>query len=557
MSEGDFLTPELMKGTNWRALERAVARTMSHCGWTDVKVIGRRGDGGGDILAKRLVQGREKVYVVQVKSVTGTNYVGPDAIQEVIDALSLYNADACIVATNGEFTGPATIRASQLKEHGIECRLWNGTFLKLLLSQWPEEHHEKRKPRKYQEKIITKTYNKFKNGGRTAQLVVATGLGKSTIAGELSALLREQGLNRIMVLCHSQPLCLQLEQSFWPQIGKGVPTHVFFNGVPPKRFAGINFGTYQTLIGYLSGLNEDDFDLIIVDEAHHALADGFLLCLNHLRPKLLIGMTATPWRGDGRNINDIFGDPVEEISLVDGMKMGYLAKVSYRIFCDTVDWRDVFQRDNVKDMSIKDLNKKLFLPQRDEAMISETMKVAFQIPNPRIIFFCASVEHCKRLSDLINLTGIIRCKPLSGVNPLERYKSLMEFSTGKIQAVTAVDVLNEGIDVPDVNIIVFLRVTHSRRIFVQQLGRGLRISPSKKEVIALDFVSDIRRLMDVLVMNNEAKKIRGLPFETIYFPNGFVRFENEGILPFVEQWLNDITKLSSDDEKKSLSFPEV
>ncbi|QRF22265.1 hypothetical protein FY534_00125 [Alicyclobacillus sp. TC] len=554
--DDSFLTEAVMQGTNWRAMERVVARTMSHCGWSDVRIIGRRGDGGGDVLGKRTVNGKEKVFVVQVKAVTGSNYVGPSAVQEALDALALYGGDIAVVATNGDFTTSARTRIKELQKYGFDCRLWNGAFLREILAKWPVEHWEQRKPRPYQEVVISDSLEKFRSGGRSVQFVIATGLGKSTIAAEIVHRLREDGLRSVLVVCHSQDLSLQLEQSFWPQIGKDVPTHVFFDGLPPKRFDGINFGTYQTLLGYLPGLNPTDFDIVVVDEAHHALADGFLLCLKHLRPRLLIGMTATPWRGDGLNLNTVFGEPVAQISLVDGMKMGFLAKVLYRVFCDTIDWKDVFSQERTKGLTLRDLNRRLFVPQRDEAMISETLEVASTRVGPRIIFFCSSIEHCARVSELVNLSGILKCRPLSGVSRLERYKSLMEFSAGRIQAVTAVDVLNEGIDVPDVNIIVFMRVTHSRRIFIQQLGRGLRVSDRKKEVVVLDFVSDLRRLADIMELDKEARSsTKGHPSAVHYFPDGIVRFENAGTLAFVEQWLDDVTKAATEDEKSALKFP--
>ncbi|MCH1638936.1 DEAD/DEAH box helicase family protein [Paenibacillus timonensis] len=547
----NFLSEELMKGTDWRAMERAVARFMYHCGWNEVRLVGRRGDGGADIIGKR----DNKVFIVQVKAVTGAKYIGPDALNEVIDALSLYGGDIAIVATNGDFTQSAFKRVQELSRLGFDCRLWNGSFMKSLLRKWPNQHWDKRQPRPYQEKVINRVFQKYRDGGKAVQYVVATGLGKTTIAAGILETLRAEGLNRVLVLCHSQDLSLQLDQSFWSQIEQEVQTHVFFDGLPPKRFNGINFGTYQTLIGYLPSLNQDDFDVVVVDEAHHAMSDGFLLCLNHLRPKLLIGMTATPWRGDSVSLDTVFGEPVAQISLVDGMKMGYLAKVSYRVFCDTVDWEKVFEYEEAKTHTIKDLNKRLFLPQRDEAMISETLKVSMETTSPRVIFFCSSIEHCKRVADLVNLSGSLKCKPVSGISRVERFRTLMEFSSGRIQAVTAVDVLNEGIDVPDVNIIVFLRVTHSRRIFVQQLGRGLRLSRNKTTVTVLDFVSDLRRVADLISLDREARDQSSDPFTTVYFPKGIVKFENEGILPFVEKWLADVTKSISDEENNKLIFP--
>lgn len=552
----NFLTDDLFTGMNWRAMERAVARVLSHCGWSDVQVIGGKGDGGGDVLGKRSDKsGKQLNYVIQVKTIQGDRYVGPEAVDEVIRAMHLYGSDVSAVATNGDFTRSAYARVKELRSHGYECKLWNGMFLKELLKCWTEGHWQKRELRSYQAKVVDAVLNKYDAGGRTAQFVVATGLGKTTIASEIVNALESQGLTKILVLCHSTDLCQQLDQSFWFQLTKKIPTNVFFEGIPPKRINGVCFGTYQTMLRYLPGFEPESFDIVVIDEAHHALATGFLRCINYLQPRLLIGMTATPWRGDGLNLNQIFGDPVSTVSLVDGMKMGYLARVSYRIYCDTLDWENTPVKGDKK-ISIKDLNKRLFIPQRDGAIVAETIKVAKQLANPRIIFFCSSIEHGYRISDLVNATGILRCKPLSGVNKTERYKSLMEFSAGRIEAVTAVDVVNEGIDVPDVNIIVFLRVTHSRRIFVQQLGRGLRISADKSEVTVLDFVTDIRRIAHVLELDREARgAASSTEFYNVYFSEGIVQFENEAILPFAEQWLKDISDLETDSDTSILTFP--
>jgi superfamily II DNA or RNA helicase len=158
----------------------------------------------------------------------------------------------------------------------------------------------------------------------------------------------------------------------------------------------------------------------------------------------------------------------------------------------------------------------------------------------------------------MNLSSSLNCRPLSGVNKLERYRNLMEFASGRIRAVTAVDVLNEGIDVPDVNIIVFLRCTHSRRIFVQQLGRGLRISPEtgKDRVIVLDFVADIRRLADVMMIDKEIRAPHS-EFHNLVLREGVVHFTNEAARPFAEQWLRDITDLGESDDSELLQFPRI
>ena len=550
----NFYTEDISGGYNWRGLERAIARLMEHLGWKDINVIGGAGDKGADVIATRKEGNQIKTWVVQSKAVTGDRYIGPQAINEAINALSFYNTNIAAVATNGEFTRTARQRQEQLGQNGYIVKLWNGKFIKELIEKMPLEHAGRRDLRPYQQDIADKVINSFDSGNKKAFYVVATGLGKTVIAATIARKLWERGCRRILVLCHAIDLALQLEQGFWPQITKEIPTSVFFAGLPPRNTEGISFGLYQSLYGYLPGIDPDQFDSIIVDEAHHALAHGFRSCLEHLQPKFLVGMTATPWRGDGQSLTSVFGNPVAKVSLVDGMAMGYLSKVDYRILCDNVDW-DNMQSLSEQNLSIRDLNKRLFLPQRDEAVIDELKNAIREIPNPRIAVFSPSIEHSSRFADMLSAAGIPCTALLSGIDKAERRKRLLAFAAGDYQAVCAVDIMNEGIDIPDVNILVFLRATHSRRIFVQQLGRGLRLSEGKEEVIVLDFVSDIRRMAEMIEMNNEGK-VKGAEKEVVYLQEGFVSFSDARVENFVKVWLEDVADLSGSDDEVKLTFPE-
>ena len=548
-----FLSNNIMKGTDWRALERAVARLMILAGWKNVSVVGASGDNGADIIGVRYENGVPKKWVVQVKAVLWGKYVGVAAINEVMHAMSVYGAQVAVVATNGDFYSSATRKRDELRKNGFDLKLWNGAFLTSLSAGLPDLPN-RRTLRPYQTDIVEKAQNVYEAKGRRAFYVVATGLGKTVIAARIAQFLWEKGKRRFLVLCHAQDLALQLEQSFWGEISKDIPTRVFFGGVPPLLYDGINFGLYQTFQGYLSGISEEDFDVVIVDEAHHALAAGFRTCLEHLSPDFLVGMTATPWRGDGQSVVDIFGEPIATVSLIDGMSQGYLSEVDYRLFCDNINWEQVHEISKSK-LSIKDLNKKLFLPQRDEAIISQIKKVTKEVANPRIVVFSPSIEHGKLFADKLASEGI-SCVSLSGADKLERRRRLLDFTAGKYQAATAVDLLNEGIDVPDINILVFLRATHSRRIFVQQLGRGLRLHESKTKVIVLDFVSDIRRIADVIRLDNEGR-VKGKETETLYLAEGLVKFNDIKSQEFMMAWLADVADIGDCDDTEKLSFPEV
>jgi len=548
-----FLTETIMTGTDWHALERVVARLITLAGWRDVAVIGGSGDKGADIIGVREINGQLKTWVVQVKAVIRGNYVGVSAVNEVIHAMSLYNANIAVVATNGDFRQSTKKRQSALKEQGFDVRLWNGSFLESLLAQLPDFPSTSKELRSYQSEIVNKAISIYNDGGKKAFYIVATGLGKTVIAARIAKYLWENGCRRILLLCHAQDLALQLEQSFWLELSKEVPTHVFIEGAPPLIIDGVNFGLYQSFYGYLGGVDPSTFDVVIVDEAHHALATGFRTCINHLAPRFLIGMTATPWRGDGKSLTEVFGEPIAQVSLVDGMSMGFLSQVDYRLYCDNINW-DVVPRLSKKRLTIRDLNKKLFIPQRDEAIICEIKKACLKLPKPRIAIFSPSINHGKRFASMLSASGI-SCVALSGQNKVERRKMLLAFTAGKYDAVTAVDLLNEGIDIPDVNMLVFLRATHSRRIFVQQLGRGLRLSPEKERVIVLDFVSDIRRMADIIKFNNDGRK-KGEDYEVLYLKDGFVSFNDLHAQKFISEWLKDVADVGGYDDNKKLTFPE-
>ena len=553
---GTFLMPHIMEGRDWRGLELAVARLLLHCGWRDVQDVGQSGDKGADILAVRQTKSSpiSETYLFQVKSVSGSSYVGQSAINEAIAAQGHYGAKVVVVVTNGEFRKSAITRKDELRAKGFDVRLWNGTFVNELLAKWPDYAPSRRDPRKYQQEIVDPILSGYDDGRTKSLFIVATGLGKTVIAATAVDELMKRGLKRVLVLCHSVDLIQQLQQAFWTQIPKTVPTRLFMDGQPPVPIEGINFGLYQTLFGYLGGVEPDAFDLIVVDEAHHALANAFVTCIDHLTPKHLIGMTATPWRGDGATLDAVFGEPIAKVSLIEGMRMGYLAKVDYRLMCDNIDWKAVPTLTQ-NPTSVRDLNKRLFIPQRDDEIIKHLLDTIALMPKPRIAIFSPSKKHAEEFARKLNANRIPTANA-SIDDKVARRRILMEFSAGHLKAITAVDVLNEGIDMPDINVLVFLRATHSRRIFVQQLGRGLRIAPGKDKVIVLDFVTDIRRMAAVVALDKEAKSGRRLgDAETVYLRDGVVAFNDERTQGFVDAWLDDVADLQDADDAETLTFP--
>jgi len=565
-----FLSGEVMGGGDWRGLELAVARFMAHCGWCDVQDVGNPGDMGADILGIRFDAnaGRRKTYLVQVKAVTWGSKAGVPAINQALEAQGHYRTDVVVVATNGEFSRTAIARRDELNQAGNEVILWNGADLRKGLERQEEyppgkleplgaENPDRHQIRPYQDEIVNKILSTYESGIRKAFFVLATGLGKTAIASTAADLLIQRGLNRVLVLCHTMDLARQLQEDFWGQISKTVPTRLFMDGRAPVPIDGINFGLYQTLYGFLGGVDPDAFDLVIVDESHHALANAFAACIEHLTPRFLIGMTATPWRGDGLRPESIFGEPIlDPVSLVDGMKMGFLTPVDYRLMSDDLDWTEV-QNLVKKSVTVRDLNRRLFVPRRDDAIIDSLVETISEVDSPRVAVFSPTRKHAEWFAQALSTRGI-PAKNVSIADKAQRRSVLQQFRAGRLMAITAVDVLNEGIDVPEVNILVFLRATHSRRIFVQQLGRGLRVADTKKKVIVLDFVTDIRRLAAVASLDREAKQPIG-PGETqtVHLGQKVVTFSDPRSQRFVDAWLEDVASLEDKDDGETLLFPNL
>ena len=268
------------------------------------------------------------------------------------------------------------------------------------------------------------------------------------------------------------------------------------------------------------------------------------------------GVTATPWRGDRFDIRARFGEPSYTLGIDDGMRLGYRTEVRYRLYADNIDW-DFVRGMSDHSYSIKDLNARLFLPERDEGVREQLMEVWARTQQPRAVVFCRTIEHAERLAALLaevpQWRGALAVH--ADLSKRERQSRLMSFRSGKTPILTAVDILNEGVDIPDVNILCFARVTHSRRIFVQQLGRGLRLRAGKSNVEVLDFVSDIRRVAAIL---NIRQQIAEDEVETLRLAERGTSFDfaDKRAESLMREWIKDAASLETSLEESRLQFPD-
>lgn len=562
-----FINNTLLSHGPWQAMERSIARLMLHEGFEDVRLVGRTGDKGADILAS--MNGNR--WVVQVKFRQGTS-LGEYAVDEILNAMKIYNAKFPVVVSNGYVTTDVQKRQKILMADGINLQIWDKPRLLKRFERLNEESPRLKDPRDYQMGGIKNVVNKYLEKDENRGLVVmATGLGKTFIAAESVRQLTKfhpGKIKKILVLAHTNELVYQLEKSFWPCLSKNLSTAIW-NGIEKGDVENsfITFACVDSLTSFKLLEIDYSFDLIIIDEAHHAGSKTYKEVIKNLKAgqdngPFLLGLTATPWRADEEELSKFFGPILCNIDIIEGMKKGYLANVDYRMHVDNIDWKSLSK---TKSLTPKGLNRTIFIKEWDDAVIDILQKTWAEVKNPRCIVFCSTIDHAMTIRDKINSRNFTRAESIySGnyagkkMNAIERNIVLNNFADGRTNIICSVDIFNEGIDVPDVNILVFQRVTHSRRIFIQQLGRGLRITEGKNKVIVLDFVSDIRRFAAGIDINN---KLKNSPrYIELGTPVKFVNKtgEDKEAETFLKVWLDDVTKIESSGENDYvLKFPPL
>lgn len=543
MAEPFLDSRRLLKGP-WQAFERDVARLLVANAFNDVRIVAGAGDKGADVLGVKDSQ----VWVVQCKFSAG-GYPPASAVDEVAEAARYYHADRIYVASSRP-AGPATRAAlERWRALGMTVGVLEPAQLLEMARRSPEYPKARRDLRDYQEEAVARFVQALRETGR-GQVVLATGLGKTVVLAEsVAQLFRDEALpmGRVLVLAGTRELVDQLQRSFWDQLPKWVPTHRLIGGEEPSFWEGVTFATIQSAVSKLDNL--PTFDLVLIDEAHHIGSATFRRLTKHMADAMIGGVTATPWRGDGYDIDGLLGQPVVQMGIAEGLRRGFLCEADYRLLADNIDWSFVRER-SLNNYSIKQLNRQLLLPTRDEEAARAIREVFDKEKRRAAVIFCSTVVHAKSFAAMLRLFGF-RAEAITGdMEPRERDRVMASFRQGRLDVVTTRDLFNEGVDVPDVDMIAFMRVTHSRRIFVQQLGRGLRLSPGKSKVVVLDFVSDLRRISEVIELERAVKG----DIEHLRVP-GVIQFRDAGAGSFMLDWMKDQADLFSREGDPSLELP--
>ncbi|KEH92864.1 DEAD/DEAH box helicase family protein [Clostridium botulinum] len=379
-------------------------------------------------------------------------------------------------------------------------------------------------------------------GLEKAIIVAATGIGKTYLAAFDS-----QSFKKVLFVAHREEILTQAERSF-KNIRPDVKTG-FFMGNKKEADNDIVFATVQTL-GKKEYLNqyfkEEDFDYIIIDEFHHAAAGNYKNIINYFKPKFLLGLTATPDRLDNKDVYSICDhNVIYEVRLKDAINKGWLVPFRYYgIYDESVNYENIEYKNGK--YNEKELEEALNINKRAKLILNNYKKYK----STRALGFCTSKQHAKFMADYFNNAGVKACAVYSGSESEEfdRKEAISMLAKGEVQVLFSIDMFNEGLDIPSIDMVMFLRPTESPTIFLQQLGRGLRKYQDKKYLNVLDFIGNYKKanLVPFLLTGGKPPLVnkngkRGMPSNEEY--------PDECIIDF--QWqLIDIFKKMDEQNKK-------
>ena len=325
-------------------------------------------------------------------------------------------------------------------------------------------------------------------------LVAATGTGKTVMAALDYKHLRTQlSSAKLLFIAHRKEILRQSMMTFRHVLKDGTFGDMWVDGQTPTQWNTV-FASVQTLAANgLEKIEPDSFDVVIVDEFHHAAATTYTAILNKLEPKHLIGLTATPERTDGLDIKQWFGGRFAvELRLWDALEEQLLAPFHYFGIADGTDLtRLKWRAGQYSSTELTDLYtaNDIWLSK----VVSALRDVVSEPESMRALGFCVSIEHAKFMARKFQSAGFNAQAVTSQTSRQDRAAYLHDLRDGKLQILFTVDLFNEGVDVPAVDTILMLRPTESATIFLQQLGRGLRKHDGKSVLTVLDFVGQQRQ----------------------------------------------------------------
>ncbi len=343
-------------------------------------------------------------------------------------------------------------------------------------------------------------------GNPSSLIVLPPGLGKTVImaADTRRRLLRDPAA-RGAFLNDKNDILNQSRDRFEKIVGEEFTYGLFSGDGRDYDELSVLFGSFQVMREWRYAFLKDEFKFGVVDESHHGMAPTYKPTLDYFDFEHLLGATATPDRLDIKDIRDIFGPEIYSMTLEVAIARRLLAAVDYHVISDEITETGVVLDDDGHRYDANEFNRTIFAPRRDEEIADIAKRYALRLKNPTTMGFCKSIEHAEKFSGLFENAAALHCD-------LKRPKQrelLDRFRSGDLKALFTVNMLDEGIDIPEANQVLFLSATGSKRKYLQELGRGLRRTKTKKRVQVLDFVNNAERLLLVDRMWRDAAIIAG------------------------------------------------
>ena len=357
-------------------------------------------------------------------------------------------------------------------------------------------------PYSYQQEILDRLEAERKVRGYNRNLVVAaTGTGKTVISALDYKRFRKQNPGkpcRLLFVAHREEILRQSIYTFRAVLKDANFGEMFVGSYKPEGIENL-FISIQTFNSqnFIEKTKADFYDFIIVDEFHHAAAPSYQELLEYYRPKILLGLTATPERMDGKSILPYFDNRIAaEIRLPEAIDRKLLCPFQYFGVTDTVDLNTLKWSAGGYDKG--ELTKIYTLSgaianRRADLVIDSLLKYVTDINDVKGLGFCASIEHAEFMSHYFNEHNIPSMFLTGKSSDEERKTAKHRLVDGEVRFIFVVDIYNEGVDIPEVNTVLFLRPTESLTIFLQQLGRGLRLAEDKECLTVLDFIGQANR----------------------------------------------------------------
>lgn len=357
-----------------------------------------------------------------------------------------------------------------------------------------ERHFFDIKPFAHQQEILEQLMVERKLHQRFRNLVVAaTGTGKTLISAfDFARFVKQKPEAKFLFIAHREEILKQARQAYRGILKNSHFGEIWVGGYQPAHYHQL-FASIQTLNNQISTLclSSDYYDYIVIDEVHHIAASSYRSVIDYFKPDILLGLTATPERHDGIDIlSDFCGVIAAEIRLPEAINQRHLSPFQYFAVDDDTDLRNISWSRGRYDIAQLS-NVYTHNQQRVNMIVRSLREIITDTSKMKALAFCVSKEHANYMCQQFLLKGI-PSDVLTSDNRHERQQKQQALRSGQINVLCVIDIFNEGVDIPEIDTLLFLRPTESLTVFLQQLGRGLRLADDKECCTVLDFIGNSR-----------------------------------------------------------------